>query len=97
MAQAARSDGDGKAGDHGVPSGVAVVPHLQDAVDVGIELCDDLPRRALRDDVAAVRAGAGPHVEQVIRGHHRFGVMLHDYDRIAEVAQAEQGLRVRGL
>ena len=56
-----------------------------------------LLRRALRNDLAAMRAGAGPHVEQVIRGHHRFRVMLHHHDRIAEIAKPQQGLKSRRL
>ena len=45
----------------------------------------------LRDDLAAVRAGAGPHVDEVVGGAHHRLVVLDDEHRVAEVAQARQG------
>ena len=52
----------------------------------------DRPRRAFGDDVAAVDAGPGTHVDDVVGGLDRLLVMLHDQHRIAEVAQALEGL-----
>ena len=48
----------------------------------------DLARRALRDDLAAVLARAGPHVDDVVGGADRLLVVLDDDHRVAEVAQA---------
>ena len=52
----------------------------------------DLLRRALGHDAAAVLAGAGPHVDDVVRQAHGLLVVLHDDDGVAEVAQAQQRL-----
>ena len=47
----------------------------------------DLLRGALGDDVAAVHAGARPHVDQVVgRAHHLLVVLDHEHG-VAEVAQ----------
>ena len=48
----------------------------------------DLLRRSLGDDVAAVLAGAGPEVHDVVRGADRALVVFDDDHRVAEVAQA---------
>ena len=40
------------------------------------------------DDVAAVLAGAGPEVDEVVGDEHRLLVVLDDEDGVAEVAQA---------
>ncbi len=40
----------------------------------------------------AVGAGAGSHVQQVIRGHHRLRIVFDDHHRVAEIAQAQQRL-----
>ena len=50
----------------------------------------DLVGRALRDDVAAVLAGARPHVDQVVGRAHRALVVLDHQHGVAEVAQALQ-------
>ena len=47
----------------------------------------DLIRGALGYDVAAVLAGAGADVEQMVGGPHRVLVVLDDQDRVAKVAQ----------
>ena len=47
----------------------------------------DLLRRALRDDLAAVLARAGPHVDDVVGGQDRVLVVLDDDHAVAEVAQ----------
>ena len=44
--------------------------------------------RALGDDLAAVHAGAGAHVDQPVGGAHRLLVVLDDDHGVAEVAQA---------
>ncbi len=49
---------------------------------------EHLFERALRDDLAPVDAGAGAKVYHVVGGADRVLVMLDDYDRVAEVAQA---------
>ncbi len=50
----------------------------------------DLARRALGDDLAAVLAGAGADVDEVVGRAHRLLVVLDDDHRVAEVAQAQQ-------
>ncbi len=47
----------------------------------------DVGRLALRDDLAAVLAGARPDVDDVVGGAHRLLVVLDDDDRVAELAQ----------
>src|SRR5262249_57279106 len=47
----------------------------------------DLGGRALRDDMAAVLAGAGPHVDEPVGRPHHLLVVLDDEDGVAEVAQ----------
>jgi hypothetical protein len=47
----------------------------------------DRLRRALCDDVAAVHAGAGAHVHEVVGRAHHLLVVLHDQHGVAEVAQ----------
>ena len=42
------------------------------------------------DDVAAVLAGAGAHVDDVVGDAHGLFVVLDDDDGVAEVAQAQQ-------
>ena len=44
--------------------------------------------RALGDDLAAVDAGAGADVDDVVGGQDRVLVVLDDDHRVAEVAQA---------
>src|SRR5262249_33937340 len=51
---------------------------------------EDVLELSLRDDLAAVRAGAGADVEDVVGGADRVLVVLDDDDRVAEVAQARQ-------
>ena len=46
--------------------------------------------RALRDDAAAVHAGAGPEIDDVIGVPDRVFVVLDDDHRVAEIAQAIQ-------
>ncbi len=50
----------------------------------------DLGRRSLRDDLAAVDAGAGADVDDIIGGEDRVLVMLDDDDAVAEIAQPPQ-------
>ncbi len=50
----------------------------------------DLLRRALRDDLPAVLAGAGPHVDDVVGGRDRVVVVLDDDHAVAEIAQVLQ-------
>ena len=49
---------------------------------------EQLVERALRDDLAAVDAGAGAHVDDIVGGADRVLVMLDDEHGVAEVAQA---------
>ena len=50
----------------------------------------DLLRRPLRDDFAAVNAGAGSDIDDIIRGENRVLVVLDDDDAVAEIAQPPQ-------
>ncbi len=47
-------------------------------------------RRSLRDDFAAVNAGAGADIDDIIRRENGVLVMLHDNDAVAEIAQPPQ-------
>ena len=58
-----------------------------DAVGIG----HDRLGRAFGDDVAAMDAGARPHIDNPIGGADRLLVVLDDDDRVAEVAQPLQG------
>ncbi len=49
--------------------------------------------RSLGDDLAAVNPGPRPEVDQIVGGPHRLLVVLDDDQRVAEVAQAEEGLQ----
>ena len=51
---------------------------------------EDVVERALGDDLAAVDAGAGAHVHQMIGAADRFLVVLDDDDGVAEIAQPFQ-------
>ena len=57
----------------------------------------DVVGRALGDDLAAVDAGAGAHVDDVVGGADRVLVMLDDEHGVAEVAQALQRFSRRSL
>ncbi len=48
---------------------------------------EDLLERALGDDLAAMDAGAGAHVDDIVGGADRVLVMLDDEDGVAEIAQ----------
>ena len=52
----------------------------------------DFFRRALGNDLATVRSGARPHIQQMVRCHHGFCIVLDHHHRVAQVAQAKQGL-----
>src|SRR5262249_52053052 len=47
-------------------------------------------RRAFRDELAAMRARAWPHIEHVIRSENRVFVVLYDDHGVADVAQLFQ-------
>ena len=47
----------------------------------------DLRRRAFGHDLAAVHAGARPHVDEPVGAAHHLLVVLDDDDRVADVAQ----------
>ncbi len=49
--------------------------------------------RALRGDLAAVVAGAGAEVEQIIGGGDHFAVVLDQDQRVAQIAEMFQGLQ----
>ena len=57
----------------------------------GVFVGDNIAICALGDHPAAVDAGAGAHVDDVIRGTNGIFVVLHDDDRVAQVAQPGQG------
>src|SRR5207302_4484190 len=48
----------------------------------------DLLRRAFRNDLAAVQAGARPHVDEPVGAPHQLLVVLDDDDGVADVAQS---------
>src|SRR5690606_13565514 len=53
--------------------------------------CDDLLGRAAHDHLAAVLAGAGAHVDDVVGGPDRVLVVLDHDHRVAQVAQVLEG------
>ena len=55
-------------------------------IDLGLAMISR--GRALRDDLAAVHAGARAHVDDVVGREDGLAVVLDDDDRVAEVAQA---------
>ena len=55
-------------------------------------IAHDVVGRALRDDVAAMHAGAGADVDHIVGGLDRVLVVLDHDHRVAEVAQAPQRL-----
>ncbi len=76
-----RDDGTGDATDAGeILAGEALRPG------------NDLLGRAAGDDLAAVHAGSGTHVDQVVGRPDRLLVMLDDDHRVAEIAKALQRL-----
>ena len=56
-----------------------------------------LLRRALRDHVPTVLAGAGAEVEEVVGRAHRPLVVLHHDHRVSEIAEAFEGLDELGV
>jgi hypothetical protein len=66
------------------------------AFEVGAGEAAGLPGDLLRcprgDDVAAVLARAGSHLDEVFRGEHGLPVVLHDEHGVAQVADFLQGL-----
>jgi hypothetical protein len=80
---------------HGEPAVVLVAPRRhRDRAPPREELPGDRAFRllhlsggALRDDVAAVLAGAWPHVDEVVGRAHHLLVVLDDEHGVAEVAQ----------
>ncbi len=54
-------------------------------------ICQNIPRRSLRDDVATVDASAGTEVDDVVGLHYRFLIVLDDDHRVADVAERLQG------
>ena len=57
---------------------------------IELRIGGDLGRRALRDDLAAVHARAGPEIDHVIGVPDRILVVLDDDHRVAEIAQPIQ-------
>ena len=55
-----------------------------------VRIGHDVVGRAFGDDLAAVNAGAGPHIDHMIGGQDRVFVMFDDDHRIAEIAQPPQ-------
>src|SRR5450432_3650040 len=53
-------------------------------------VADDLLDRSFGDDEAAVLAGTGTHVDEVVRLAHRLLVVLDDDHRVAQIAQLPQ-------
>ena len=55
----------------------------------------DLARGALRDDLAAVHARAGAHINQMVGGANGIFIVFNHNDGVADVAQAAQGFQQR--
>ena len=88
------------------------LPRMAGAAALGIGICrmpvrywpvmlsglaHHLVGRALGDDMAAMHAGARPHVDEPVGGADRLLVVLDDDDRVAEVAQPPQGRQQAGV
>jgi hypothetical protein len=54
---------------------------------------EHLLRRPRSRDFAALVAGAGAEVEQIIGGRNDLAIMLDEHERVAQVAQVLQGLK----
>src|SRR5205823_1291268 len=52
-----------------------------------LRAAEDLLEAALRHDPAAVDAGTGAHLQDMVRGADRLFVVLDDDDRVPDVAQ----------
>ncbi len=50
-------------------------------------------RRALEEEPSPEAAGPGPQVDEVVRRLDRFGIVLHDHDRVAAVRQSPKDAR----
>src|SRR5690606_37668616 len=74
-------------------------PHAAGEVFAGkaIARVENIGRRALGDDMATVNAGARTDVEDMVGGQNGILVVLDDDNRIAEIAQAAQGLEQAGI
>ena len=59
----------------------------------GLRVREYLGRQTLRDDLAAMLAGAKPHIDHVIGGVDRLLIVLDDEDAVAEIAQMTQRLQ----
>ena len=62
-----------------------------------VRVGQDVGRGSLRDDLAAVDAGAGADIDDIIGGEDGVFVVLDHDDRIAEVAQPTQGFQQPGV
>ena len=62
-----------------------------------VAVLEQLRRRALEDHVAAVLAGAGPEVDDVVGGADRLLVVLDDDDGVAEIAQPRERREQRAV
>ena len=62
-----------------------------------LRIFHDLGRRALRDDLAAMNAGARPDIDDMVGSQDRVLVMLDDDDAVAEIAQPPQGFEQLGI
>ena len=58
----------------------------RDRIGVGQQLL----ARPGEDQLAAVLSRAGPQVEDMVGSQNCLGIVLHDYQRVAEIAQALQ-------
>ena len=67
------------------------------AAGEAVGTCDDRRRLAFRHDLAAVDAGAGPHVHDIVRAHDRVLVMLDHEHGVAEVAQVAERAEQAGI
>ena len=58
----------------------------------GVGMGDHFGGRALRDDPAAVHAGAGSQIDHIVRLANRVFIVFDDDDGVAQVTQVDQGV-----
>ena len=66
-------------------------PPAEELAGDTIRVGADLLRRALRDDMAAMLARAGANIHDPVRRPHRVFVVLDDDQRVALIAEPQQG------
>ncbi|MCG3768126.1 MAG: hypothetical protein JW394_0229 [Nitrospira sp.] len=79
----------------GLPLSARQTNHLcaaKIAASQRVGILHDFFGRALGNDPSALCPSTRPHIQQMVRCHHGFRIMLDHYHRIAQIAQTQQSL-----